>query len=605
MNPAAYRHQQHLRLTTQVLRRNCFELYARFLARLLDSQKEHVFLKPLSTAVRQKNWVEVYSIADSLSRLQYATATEHYVANQFTLLIKKYPWDSKLVGLDPERTAVDSFFKAERRNGRINKKFSILMNDPSRDKFRKEGKVAMAWIRSLLGTTPNYRSIFRECDFGKGASVGVHGNATHLIRKLSSEQKWTVTPGSIHHAFGGLLKNYHYLETLLVSKVYSDGSRITCLDYCDAFEKYTARVSVVTSNKLGFVLKTAKTHRSIAVEPLLNGYVQKGIDQVLRKKLLNVGLDLSDQSLNQRLAREGSLNDSQGGFVTIDLRGASNSVALSPVKYLYPPDWFDLLDRTRSHYLSWKGTERRYNMLCSMGNGFCFPIETITFAAICFACGCGTPGKDFSVYGDDIIVRQEFAPKVLEVLKHYGFDTNVEKTFLKGPFRESCGSDWFNGEDVRPFTLDFALDSVENFFKCLNLMQRSPRTSQFFEPVRSLLVESIPSDFRFFRPLPGNVDSAITSLGDEHLTSPHCVFQKKNAVWKWRELIHDPVHDFDRIRAHGREPWLMGVALRGSASIPFGVLAGLPEVTIRRKTRTRVAWESYSSTSNWLPAPAR
>lgn len=604
MNPAAYRQQQLLRLRTQELRRNCFDLYVRCLARLLDSQKEHVFLKPLSVAVRQKRWAQVYSIADSLSQQQYATATEHYVANQFTLLIKKYPWDSKLVGLDPEKTAVDSFFKAERRNGRINRKFSILMNDPSRDKFRQEGKRAMAWIRNLLGSTPNYRAIFKECDFGKGASVGVHGNATHLIRKLSSEQKWTVTPGSIHHAFGGFLKNYHYLETLLESRIYSDGSRITCLDYCGAFDRYAARVSVVTSNKLGFVLKTAKTHRSIAVEPLLNGYVQKGIDQVLRKKLLSIGLDLSDQSLNQRLAREGSLNDSQEGFVTIDLRGASNSVCLSPVKYLYPPGWFDLLDRTRSHYLSWKGTERRYNMLCSMGNGFCFPIETITFAAICHACGCGEPGKDFSVYGDDIIVRQAFAPRVLEVLKHYGFDTNEEKTFLKGPFRESCGSDWFNGEDVRPFTLDFALDSVESLFKCLNLMQRSPRTSQFFEPVRRLLVDAVPSDFRFFRPLPGNVDSAITSLGDEHLTSPHCVFQKKNATWRWRELIHEPVRDFERIRFNGHEPWLMGVALRGSASIPFGVLAGLPEVTIRRKTRTKVAWESYSSTSNWLPTLA-
>jgi hypothetical protein len=580
------------------------------LARLLDSQRSHEFLQPLSDALRQKKWPEVYACADYLSSQLYVTATEHYVANQFALLIKKYPWNSKLVKLDPERAAVESFFKAERRCARINRKFDLLAIDPSRDAFRQEGKIAMAWIRSVIGTTPSYRDVFRECDFGQGASVGVHGDATHVIRKLSEEQKWTVTPGTIHHAFGGLLNNHHYLETLLSSRLYNDGQRIACLDYDAAFKSYIARLDVVTSNKLGFVLKTAKTHRSIAVEPLLNGFVQKGIDLVLRKKLLRVGLDLTDQSLNQRLAREGSLDDSQAGYVTIDLRGASNSNAISPVKYLYPPDWFTLFQRTRSHYLSWKGAEMRYNMLCSMGNGFCFPVETITFAAICFACGCGTPGVDFSVYGDDIIVRKAYGPRVLAMLKHYGFDANVEKTFLEGPFRESCGTDWFNGEDVRPFTLDFAFDKVECFYKYLNLTQASERTVKFFAPVRDLIIGSLPIDFRFFRPLPGNVETGIDSLGDEHLSSPHCVFRKEDATWSWRELVQTPISDAYRITRWGREPWLMGVALRGAkstpgrparAGIPETLNYGLPDVVFRRKTRAKVTRESYASTSNWLP----
>lgn len=602
MSSKEHRQQQRIRLLSDQLSRNGFELYTRILARLLESQRSYEFLQPLSDALRQKKWPELYRIADSLSVQQYADATSHFVANQFTLLIKKYPWDSKLVNLDPEKTAVDSFFKAERRCSRINRKFSLLMNDPSRDKFRKEGKLAMAWIRTLLGSTPSYKAIFNKCDFGQGASVGVHGDATHVIRKLSEEQKWTVTPGAIHHAFGGLLNNCHYLETLLESKDY-DGHRIVCYDYSNAFERYRARMSIVNSNKLGFVLKTAKTHRSIATEPLLNGYVQKGIDLVLRGKLLKMGLDLSDQSLNQRLAREGSLDDSENGFVTIDLRGASNSNAIVPVAYLYPPDWVSLFDKTRSHYLSYKGEEIRYNMLCSMGNGFCFPVETITFAAICISCGCGRPGVDFSVYGDDIIVRQKYADKVLAMLKHYGFDTNVEKTFLKGPFRESCGSDWFNGEDVRPFTLDFPFDKIECFFKYLNLTQRSERTSQFFAPVRELVISSLPIDFRFFRPLRGEVDSGIDSLGDEHLSCPSCIFNPKDATWTWRELVTTPVSDYVRIQRWGREPWLMGVALRGSRPITFGLLAGLPDVTFRRKTRTKVARKSYSATSNWLPTP--
>jgi hypothetical protein len=571
------------------------------LARLLDSQKEHQFLQPLSDALRQKKWPELYRLADSLSGQQYPTATEHYVANQFTLLVKKYPWNPKLVELDPERSAMESFRKGENRCGRINRKFDLLKIDPSRDVFRAEGKKAMAWIRSLIGSTPSYPSIFRQCDFGNGASVGVHGDATHVIRKLSDEQEWTVTPGALHHAFAGIMRNHHYLETLLEFREYSDGSKIACLDYQEAFNRYLARVRFVDSNNISFVPKTAKTHRSIAVEPLLNGFVQKGIDLVLRGKLLKVGLDLSDQSLNQKLAREGSVDDSQNGFVTIDLRNASNSNALSPVKYLYPPDWVSLFERTRSHCYSYDNAVKRYNMLCSMGNGFCFPVETITFAAICFACDAGVPGVDFSVYGDDIIVRQHCAAKVLSMLRHYGFQANTEKTFLEGPFRESCGADWFAGEDVRPYTLDYTFDTVEGLFKTLNLTQRSERTSKFFAPVRSLLVGYLPGDLRFFRPLPGNVDTAITSLGDEHLSCPHCTFERSNATWTWRELVHSPVPDKARLERERHSPWLMGVSLRGSKSTPYGALEYLPEVTFRRKTRAKIARESYSSTSNWLP----
>lgn len=596
--------QRHLRQTSKMLKSRAFALYARVLSNLLEANRHLPHLKPVYDALRRKDWPNVYRAADLLSSQQYDDAATHFAANQIALLVKKYPWDSRLVELDPEKTAVESFFKAERRCGRINRKFSILEADPSLDKFREESKLAMRWIRSLLGTTPNYKAIARKCDFGQGASVGIHGDATHIVRKLSEEQEWTVTPGALHHGFAGFMKNQHYLETLLDSRTNSDGRIMFCYDYDAAFERYVARLRVVNSNKLSFVLKTAKTHRSIATEPLISGFYQKGIDEELRGKLLKFGLDLSDQTLNQRMAREGSLDDSEDGFVTIDLRGASNSNALGPVKYLYPPDWFYVLDRTRSHYLSYNGDEYRYNMLCSMGNGFCFPIETITFASICVACGCGQPGVDFSVYGDDIIVRKRHAARVIAMLKHYGFDLNTDKTFVKGPFRESCGADWFNGEDVRPFTLDFALDKVECFFKFLNLTQRSSRTSEFFAPVRQLVIKGLPREYQFFRPFKGEVDSGIDSLGDEHLSSHHCRFIRSSAAWEWNELVQRPLSDRDRIRRYGDQPWLMGIALRGATSVPYGKdIVGLPDVTFRRKTRAEVVRKNYMSTSNWLPSP--
>lgn len=567
------------------------------LAVLLQSHREYTFLQPLTDALRRKDWRSVYTEADFLSKQKYLDATSHLVANQFSLLIKKYPWDPRLIDRDPLKAAEDSFRSAEKRCGLINRKFKFLSFDPSRDEYREEGKLAMSWIRSVIGRTPNYRAIFRECEFGQGASVGVHGDATHITRKLASLE-WTVTPGAVHHAFGGLLNNHHYLERFLET----GGDRgLFCYDYEAAFDKYLASLRVIRSNNISFVPKTAATHRSIAVEPLLNGFYQKGIDQVLRRKLRKVGIDLSDQSRNQEFAREGSTDDSDEGFITLDLRGASNSVTIETVKYLLPPDWFYLLDRTRSHYYSYKGAEKRYEMLCSMGNGFCFPIETLIFASICVSCGCGIPGVDFLVYGDDIIVRKRFGEKVIRVLKHYGYSLNMDKSFVDGPFRESCGADWFNGKDVRPFTLDYALDSVQSIFKFCNLTQRSKGVSDFFAPVRALVIEALPAEARFFRPLPGNPETCITSLGDEHLLSEHCAFDRRSGTWSWRCLVVRPVIDVSRIWAHRNEPWLMGVALRGSVSVSFGSLRGLPEVVFRRKTRTKVSREGYSSTSNWLP----
>jgi len=491
--------QQQLSLENGRLKQNSFAVYYRIVSALLQQHRGSAFLKDLSDAWRRKDFKSAVTLAGSLSSTVYDDATNHFVANQFSLLIRKYPWDSTLIGADPLAAAMKSFNKGENRCKRINRKFELIMEDPSRDKLRNKGKLAMAFIRSVIGSKPVYSSIFRQCGFGAGASVGVHGDDTHLINKLR-ESRQTVTPGAIHHAFGGLMKNFHFAEAFLPRQ---PGGSIVSLDYVRMFDTYVSRLDVVEYNKLSFAEKTALTFRSIAVEPLWSGYVQKGIDQEMRRFLKFRGIDLSDQSLNQSMARQGSLDDSPEGFVTMDLRNASNSNAIRPAEYLYPPDWFSLLMRTRSPKYMHEGVTKTYNMLCSMGNGFCFPVETLIFASICHACGCGTPGVDFMVYGDDIIVRKKYAAEVTEMLLHYGYAINTDKTFVKGPFRESCGADWYRGEDVRPFTLDFALDKVQNVFKFLNLSNRNDRTKAFFRSVRPVIISALSVNFQYFLPLHG------------------------------------------------------------------------------------------------------
>jgi hypothetical protein len=90
-----------------------------------------------------------------------------------------------------------------------------------------------------------------------------------------------------------------------------------------------------------------------------------------------------------------------------------------------------------------------------MGNGYTFELESLIFYGlvygVCLESGCDT--KDISVYGDDIIIPAHLTPLLFEVLDWYGFEVNSEKSYWFGPFRESCGADWFQGNDIRPFYL--------------------------------------------------------------------------------------------------------------------------------------------------------
>jgi hypothetical protein len=86
-----------------------------------------------------------------------------------------------------------------------------------------------------------------------------------------------------------------------------------------------------------------------------------------------------------------------------------------------------------------------------MGNGFTFPLESLIFWAItCVA--CGTKARDsVTVFGDDIICPASYIDDVTKALELCGFSVNLKKSYWDGPFRESCGCDYFNGINIRPF----------------------------------------------------------------------------------------------------------------------------------------------------------
>jgi len=95
-----------------------------------------------------------------------------------------------------------------------------------------------------------------------------------------------------------------------------------------------------------------------------------------------------------------------------------------------------------------------------MGNGFTFELLTTCICAIVHGATGLLPGKDFWVFGDDLIVPIDKNEEAVKALVEFGFIPNREKSFAEGSFRESCGGDFFCGINVRPKYIRVGLSSM-------------------------------------------------------------------------------------------------------------------------------------------------
>lgn len=461
--------------------------------------------------------------------------------HQLAALFVKFPFEDDTI--DREKVAMDKFRRSEHMCMRMNQKFRARRGrvEPPHMQFMR------GWIENLIGREPNYEAIFSMCDFGPGSSVGTTGAQTSFNKKLAN---LTSTPAAEPVALTAMLRNRHYVDILLTGAGLPRSAETL---------KQCIQVEYVQYNKIVCVPKNAKTHRTIAIEPALNGFIQKGIDMYLRRKLIRVGINLSDQGKNQNLAYLGSLS---GDYATIDLSAASDSISIELVKELLPPEWFILLNRTRSPSYSYGSEITRYHKFCSMGNGFCFPLETLIFSAACaYAMSVASKPTDrFAVYGDDLIVPQGSALLLLETLRDLGFRHNVDKTFIFGGFRESCGADFFNGVNVRPIYVKSEIKMDHTVYPLLNTLRRK----QFLRSWHTLF-EALPARFRYLRPYPRPDDSAIDVPMDLFMGSKHAKWNRDTQSWNWKGIISKPTRG-----AKPRDDWeLIAGKLRGDLELGY------------------------------------
>ena len=287
-------------------------------------------------------------------------------------------------------------------------------------------------IGRILGDVPSFGEL--DLHFGPGATRATRRQAASIRRKLA--ERLQCSEGLARYVPYVLEELPHIVDIHSVQ------------DRTDEDGQDWGRVPVeITPAKLSFVPKNAKTYRSIATEPGLNTFVQLGIGTHMARRLAAFGIDIRDQTVNQDRARVGSLT---GELATLDLSSASDTISREIVYELLPVDWAHLLDKMRSeHIILPDGRVMRQEKFSSMGNGFTFPLETLIFWGLAAAC-CRTD-SEATVYGDDIIVPTYAYELLTEVLVAAGFEVNLAKSYASGPFRESCGKDWYSGTAVRPY----------------------------------------------------------------------------------------------------------------------------------------------------------
>lgn len=382
------------------------------------------------------------------SRLPYGFAVRNQLRNFYKKLSP--------TGTISKDAAEKALIKFKAINESIADNFVWVSELPDDDRF-------MMYLKRYLTEATDYRwddtttnlcvsNAHKWVGVGPGASVGV--DSSSFYTKLFD---------------GDLTGTSAYILALYRAAIVDTGS--WALAEKARSEKFG--YSIVEGNKLFFAPKNAEIARTCCTEPLINMACQKIIGGFLEERLkMYFGISLSSQpEFNRTLCRIGSRNST---FGTIDLQSASDSISWSLIQQLFPANVVGWLSVARSPVATLPSGERvTLKMISTMGNGFTFPLQTMLFAAAVRAVyhmrglPCVCPKSQFGVFGDDIIVARECYDDVVRYLSKLGFKVNVSKSFNTGPFRESCGSDFFNGVPVRSCYIQ-SLETTSDVYSAVN-----------------------------------------------------------------------------------------------------------------------------------------
>lgn len=261
----------------------------------------------------------------------------------------------------------------------------------------------------------------------------------------------TVDPRRGKHELRRFLRSYRRY-----TRTYEQGSS----------SPWTDHVLVTPLSEVLFVPKDSRGPRTIVREPFDALKYQLGFFDWLSstiEKCTRNHVNFVNQQINQELAKKGSID---GSYATMDLKDASDSVRFDVVKRLFRncPGITKSIERYRTQFaLLPSGGIIKLAKLSGMGSGFTFPIMAmLIYLAVCreiantYRLTYEEAKKHVYVYGDDLIVTTRYSTAARTALQKAGLRLNLEKSFFRGNFRESCGGDYFCGQPVAPLRLRLA-----------------------------------------------------------------------------------------------------------------------------------------------------
>lgn len=272
-------------------------------------------------------------------------------------------------------------------------------------------------------------SLFR---FGNKSSIGCPLSDAYLDVKLTSSTAFTSSSGILPW-LNKMLVEDHILAPRVKQFIHAD-----------------TRNLVVDHLNLVAVPKSWKALRLITPLTLCTLAYSYGVAGQVEAALEKEGLNIASlQNRHARLVKRMSVTRSS---VTADLSSASDSLTNWLLNSVLPRDWYIALRKSFTKTLRIEDRCEIHTMSSlPMGNAATFPVETLVFYCLLKSISDLTEQSGLiSAYGDDLIYPRRLHKYVSVIFPKLGILLNPEKTFVDLHFRESCGSDFFKGVDVRP-----------------------------------------------------------------------------------------------------------------------------------------------------------
>lgn len=231
--------------------------------------------------------------------------------------------------------------------------------------------------------------------------------------------------------------------------------------------------NIETFSRMHMVPKTLKGPRIIAAEPVAHQWCQQSVLSFLKSEFRRVFgfsredfstnfIDLRRQDKSAEMVHSASLDRK---LATVDLSDASDRLSCYVVERMLrkQPLLLNALASARTRYIRMEKPDGvnylRLRKFATQGTAVTFPVQSLIFLIIAVTSSIRGPitwdavmrlKRTVRVYGDDIILPTHGYEDLKLLMDTLGLKVSDKKSFARGFFRESCGSDEYQGYDVTP-----------------------------------------------------------------------------------------------------------------------------------------------------------